>query len=325
MSLSGPAVVTGALGQDGFILCRQLRGRGVDVHGIVRPGGGHEGRRRTLEDLGCTLIELDVADTASLGALITKLRPNHIFHLAAAHHASGSAAETPDSWRAMIAVNLLATEAMAAAVAGSECAFVYASSSQIWTAREAEHRVDESTPPEPSTFYGHTKIWAADLLRQYRDRHGLKASVAILFNHESPWRSPAFVTRMISQAAANAARGAGAPLKLRNIGARTDWQGAVDVVDALILMAEAKNPDDYVLASGRSHSVRDFATAAYGHVGLDWRDWVTGERDEAGPVLVGVADKAKHRLGWRPAVAFEHMARDMVDADLARIDGKIST
>ena len=325
MSLSGPAVVTGALGQDGFILCRQLRARGVDVTGIVRPGGGHEGRRRALEGLGCALIDLDVADTVSLGLLIFRLKPKSIFHLAAAHDASVSAAETPDSWRSMIAVNLLATEAMAAAAAGLDCAFVYASSSQIWTAREAEHQVDESTPPEPSTFYGHTKIWAADLLRQYRDRHGLRASVAMLFNHESPWRSPAFVTRMISQGAANAARGAGAPLKLRNIGARTDWQGAVDVVDALMRMADAQEPDDYVLASGRSHSVREFAAAAYGHVGLDWRDWVTGERDEAGPVLVGMADKARRRLGWGRAVAFEHLAREMVDADLARLDGKIST
>ena len=328
MSLDGPSLVTGALGQDGFILCRRLRALGVDVVGVARPGGGHAVRRRVLEqDLGCRIVDADLTDPQPLGALVADLRPASIFHLAAAHHSSHGTVETPDTWRAMIAVNLVATEALAhAAVAtGGECSLIYASSSQIWTARDPDQRINETTPVEPATFYGHTKVWAADLLGQYRDRHGLKTFVAFLFNHESPWRSSDFVTRMVAQAAAQAARGDTAPLHLRNIGARADWQAAEDVVEALILMAEAPVPDNYVLASGRSHSVRDVVEAAFGHVGIEWRHRVTADRDQAGPCLIGDPAKARRRLGWRPRVDFEQLVRGMVDADLARLGGEMVT
>ena len=185
--------------------------------------------------------------------------------------------------------------------------------------------MDETTPVEPATFYGHTKIWATDLLHQYRIRHGLRAMVAVLFNHESPWRSPSFVTRKITMAAARAACGEQAKLRLRNLGSRVDWQAATDVVEGFLLMAKSDMPEDYVLASGCSRSVRDFVEAAYRHVGLDWQNFVSAEHDEPGPSLVGAPDKAVRQLGWRPRLTFDDLIRSMVEADLQRLRGEMSS
>jgi GDPmannose 4,6-dehydratase len=321
MSRQGPALVTGALGQDGFLLCRRLREEGAEVVGLARPGGGEIDRRRVLADSGCRIVELDLCDAAAVADLVAEVRPRMLFHLAAVHHASDNPPETPQVWQAMIAVNVLATEAMArtCVTAGIDCSLVYASSSQVWTARRPEHRVDETTPPEPATFYGQTKAWATELLHRYRDRHGLRTSIAMLFNHESQLRAKSFVSRRITLAAAQATRGIGDVLTLANIGSRVDWQAAVDVIEALLLMAARDPPDDYVLASGRSHSVRDFLDAAFGHVGIDWRDLVQAREDRPGPNLVGIPNKAVAQLGWQPRLSFGEMVRGMVDSDLARL------
>lgn len=323
MNIAGTALVTGALGQDGFLLCRRLRALDATVCGVARPGSGHADRRRTLTELDCRLVDLDLCEAAALSDLVAAVRPAHVFHLAAVHHASDSPPETPQVWHAMIAVNLLATETIARACVTQkiDCSFVYASSSQVWTARRPEQHVDETTPVEPVSFYGHTKVWASDLLRQYRNRYGFRAAIAILFNHESPWRTASFVSRKIAMAAARAASGKSEVLRLTNVGARVDWQAADDVVEALLLMAASETPDDYVLASGRSHSVRDFLDVAFAHVGLDWKEFVEAQRDAAEPALVGMPDKAIARLGWRPRHSFEGLIRAMVDADKARLRG----
>lgn len=323
MRIKGPALVTGALGQDGFLLCRRLRELGTEVFGVVRTGAGRIDRRDILTDSGCRLVDLDVADTAALADVAAQVRPSHLFHLAAVHHASDSPPETPQVWQSMIAVNVLATEAIArtCVTAGIDCSLVYASSSQVWTAHRPEHRVDETTPIEPASFYGQTKAWASDLLRRYRARHGLRATIAVLFNHESPWRDAGFVSRKITMAAAHAASGKRQILTLANLGARVDWQAAADVVEGLLLMAASEAPDDYVLASGQSHSVRDFLDAAFGHVGIDWEDLVTANEDRPGPALVGVPSKAFSQLGWRPRCAFDQLVRGMVDTDVARLQG----
>jgi GDPmannose 4,6-dehydratase len=319
----GATLVTGALGQDGFLLCRRLRELGTEVVAVARTGGTRMQRRDALTRSGCRLVDLDIADTAALADLAAQLRPSHIFHLAAVHHASQGPSETPQVWQSMIAVNVLATEALArtCVTAGIDCSLVYASSSQVWTAHRPDERVDEATPIEPASFYGQTKAWATDLLRRYRAHHGLRATIAVLFNHESPWRDASFVSRKITMAAAQAARGRREVLTLANIGARVDWQAADDVVEGLLLMAENESPDDYVLASGQSRSVRDFLDAAFGHVGLDWKELVTAKEDKAGPALVGDPSKAVARLNWRPRWAFDQLVRSMVDADVARLQG----
>lgn len=324
MNFDGTSLVTGALGQDGFILCRRLRELGAKVVGVTPPGDHHADRRNALTNLGCRVIELDLADGMAAADLVAAIRPTHIFHLAAAHHSSDSGPETPENWRSMLTVNVMATEALArAAIANDlDCSFIYASSSQIWTAHEPEHRVNETTPVEPATFYGRTKVWATDLLHQYRIHRGLRATVAILFNHESPWRSPSFVTRKITMAAARAARGEKTNLQLVNLGSRIDWQAATDVVEGLLLMTKSDLPEDYVLASGRSRSVREFVEATFRHVGLDWQRFVSTKRDEPGPALIGIPDKAVRQLGWRPRQTFDDLVRSMVDADIARLQGE---
>jgi len=321
--IKGPALVTGALGQDGFLLCRRLRELGVEAFGVVRPGGGRIDRRDILTDTGCRLVDLDVADTAALADLVAQVRPAHIFHLAAVHHASDGPPETPQVWQAMIAVNVLAPEAIArtCVVEAIDCSLVYASSSQVWTPHRPEHRVDETTPIEPASFYGQTKAWATDLLRRYRARHGLRATIAVLFNHESPWRDAGFVSRKIAMAAAQAASGKREVLTLANIGARVDWQAAADVVEGLLLMAASEGSDDYVLASGQSHSVRNFLDVAFGQVGIGWEDLVRANEDSPAPALVGVPNKAFAQLGWRARCSFDQLVRGMVDADVARLQG----
>ena len=330
MNFEGTSLVTGALGQDGFILCHRLRELGAQDFGaqvvaVTRPGGRHAARREALTNLGCRVIELDVVDAAATADLVAAVRPKHIFHLAAAHHSSDNGPETPEIWQSMLAVNVVATEALARAArrAGIDCSFIYASSSQIWTARRLEHRVDETTAVEPATFYGYTKIWATDLLHQYRIHHGLRAMVAILFNHESRSRAPSFVTRKVTMAAARAARGENANLRLLNLSSCVDWQAASDVVEGLLLMAKSEEPDDYVLASGRGRSVLELVEVAYRHVGLDWQRFVSAERDEPGPALIGTPDKAVRQLGWRPRQTFDGLVRSMVDADVARLRGEI--
>jgi GDPmannose 4,6-dehydratase len=324
MSLNETSFVTGALGQDGFILCHRLRELGVQVVAVTRPSGHHVARREALANLGCQVIELDVGDATAIADLVAAIRPRHIFHLAATHHSSDSGPETLDTWRSMLAVNFAAADSLArtAIETNLDCSFIYASSSQIWTTRELERRANETTPVEPATFYGHTKIWATDLLNQYRIHRGLRASVAVLFNHESPWRSPSFVTRKITMAAARAACGERETLQLVNLGSCVDWQAATDVVEGFLLMAKAAVPDNYVLASGRSHSIREFVEIAYRHVGLDWKDFVSAKRDEPGPALIGIPDKAIRQLAWRPRQKFNDLVCSMVDADMARLRGE---
>jgi GDPmannose 4,6-dehydratase len=324
----GISLVTGALGQDGFLLCHRLRELGPQdigdrVIAVVRPGNQNAVRREALIRIGCQVVEIDVGDTEAITDLVAAERPGHIFHLAAAHHSSDSGPETPETWAAMRSVNVDAAEVLADALIGAETdgALIYASSSQIWTARMREHRVDETTPVDPATYYGRTKIAAADLLRERRDNDGLRASVAILFNHESPLRAPGFVSRKVTMAAARAARGETEKLRLLNLGACVDWQAASDVVEGLILMARSE-ARDYVLASGTGRSVRDLVAAAYGHLGLDWQRFVTAERDEPVPFLVGTPDRAALQLDWQPRQTFEGLIADMVDADVARLRGE---
>jgi GDPmannose 4,6-dehydratase len=222
----------------------------------------------------------------------------------------------------MVNTNFLSTKALAFAVleAGSPCRVVYAGSSQMYSAESLHYEIDESTERKPSTFYGHTKAWSMDLLGQLRQGCGLSASTAILFNHESPLRRPSFVSRKISQAAAAARRGDPVNLNLLNIGARTDWSSANDVVRALHLMATADRPADFVVASGELHSVRTMLDIAFDHVGLDWKSLVTAQRDAEQPALIGKAMLLESVLGWKRQQSFPDMIRQMVDADIMSLD-----
>ncbi len=321
--MSGPAggrtaLITGPCGQDGTLLARHLSRLGYRVVGIVRPDG------RTDTDgvpCGIELVATDISARAAWSELLARHAPQEIYHLAACHHSTQEGADPRYRRRSeeMVDTNFLSTKALAFALleAGLPCHVVFAGSSQMYSAEGSHRAIDECTERKPSTFYGHTKSWSMDLLGQLRKDFGLRASTAILFNHESPLRRPQFVSRRISQAAAAAGRGQPVHLDLLNIGARADWTSAHDVVWALHLMATANHPADYVVASGELHSVREMLDIAFGHVGLDWRPLVTAQRDVEQPALVGDATLLERTLGWKRQHSFSDLISQMVDADIA--------
>jgi len=313
------ALITGILGQDGSLLSELLLARGYRVVGVARPGA------RVSPDAeassGAMLENIDLADTEGVRALLQRHRPDEIYHLAAFHHSSQdvSVSKLVEGKDAMIRTNFLTTKTLAFALAelGSSAHLVLASSSQIYTAREGLHRVDETTSREPATFYGHVKSWSMDLLAFMRRESAIRASSAILFNHESPRRGVQFVSRKITRAAALASTGAHPELHVRDVGARVDWSSARDVVQAMSLMGAAPDARDYVIASGQPHSVRDLLSVAFDKVGLDWREFTRFDADTSGPALVGSPRAIEHALGWRRAVSFEAMVGEMVENDIA--------
>jgi GDPmannose 4,6-dehydratase len=263
---------------------------------------------------------LDLSDPVAVRSLLDKWRPDEVYHLAAFHYSSQdtSVGAGLASKGEMLRVNFLAAKTLAFALLEmrSDSHFVFASSSQMFTAVDMSHTVNERSPRHPSSFYGHTKSWTMDLLTFLRSESGLRASSAILFNHESTRRGAQFVTRKITRAAAMAAAGQPQPLELLNVGSRADWSSAHDVVQALSLMASAEVPRDYVVASGQLHSVRDLLQIAFEHVGLDWTQFANFQQDRATPALVGQPQALEDLLGWRRTVRFEDMVTEMVDNDL---------
>jgi GDPmannose 4,6-dehydratase len=311
------ALITGALGQDGSLLAELLLSRDYRVVGAVRAGAPlpKAGPLRDVE-----FVSADIADLHAAREFVEKWQPDELYHLAAFHHSSqeNSISAALASKEAMLRTNFLSTRALAFALVEmrSRCHLVFAASSQMYTAVAMEHEISEASPRQPSTFYGHVKSWSADLLAFLRKESGLRASVAILFNHESPRRAEQFVSRKITRAAARARMGGGSKLELQNIGARVDWSSARDVVQALSLMGGAEQARDYVVASGSLHSIRDLLQAAFDRVGLDWRRFTDFREDRATPSLVGRPLALEHALGWTRQSSFREMVIEMVDHDV---------
>lgn len=312
------AIITGARGQDGSILAELLTARGYRVIGIAR--GKPTATEAALQP-GTRFVDVDLGNLNAVRDLVEAWQPDEIYHLAAFHHSSqeGALSSAVTAKESMLAANFLFTKNLAFALADMEssCHLVFASSSQIFTAQAEHHLVTEETPRQPSTFYGLTKSWAMDLLAVMRKETRLRTSSAILFNHESPRRPLQFVSRKITHAAAQAAKGALPRLHLQNIGSRVDWSSARDVVQALSLMGRAEVPRDYVVASGALHSVREFLELAFGHVGLDWKRFTTFSEDTSVPALVGDPHALEHALSWQRAASFEDLVTEMVEHDLS--------
>lgn len=322
MSERRTALITGILGQDGRLLARRLRDDGYRVIGITRPGRESPGDG---PGPGVEVLGVDLADSSAVEAVLGDRRPDEIYHLAAVHHSSQEdpLASGLDVREAMFVHNFLSTRAIISAMARrrSRAHLVFAASSQMYTAASPQHEITEDSRRDPPTFYGLTKSWCMEMLAFFRAHEGLRASGAILFNHESTLRDPRFVSRKITQAAARARAGLETRLELLNVGARVDWCDARDVAQALTLMARAEAGGDYVVASGRLHTVRDLLRVAFGHVGLDWRDFVSFRRDAEEPARVGQPRQIRETLGWSPAVPFEDMIVEMVEHDRRRLDG----
>ncbi|MCA0449069.1 MAG: GDP-mannose 4,6-dehydratase [Proteobacteria bacterium] len=298
------ALITGAGGQDGRLLSRLLLADHWDIVGLVR-------REDSVVEPGVRKIVCDVGDGKALRETLDGVRPARVFHLAAAHHSSeGGAGDKSAEVAAMIRVNFEAAATLLDWIAAKSrtTRAVFAGSSQMYQAQGADLIVDETTTASPRTFYGHTKVWTRDLVRHARERLGLHASFAVLFNHESELRGPSYVTRKIVDAAVS-----GASLELMNIGGRADWSAARDIVAALAAMAERASPGEYVLGSGEAHRVRDWVELAYARMGRDPAS-VTAKNDA--PNFIPIANPRKAMLDgvWRPQRAFHALVENMTDA-----------
>jgi GDPmannose 4,6-dehydratase len=310
------ALITGALGQDGTLLSEHLAAQGYRVIGLVREAAQLVERRQS----GVELVTTDLCDRTAVAQLLERCQPDEIYHLAAYHHSAqdNRRGASLAAKRLTLDTNFRITETLAFAIleAGAKSSLVFAGSSQMYTAVGAEDLVNEQTPRRPSTFYGHVKTWGAELLAQLRADLGLRASTAILFNHESPLRGGKFVSRKITQAAAAIRAGQTMELEIGNTGARVDWCSAKDAVRALHLMATAPVARDYVIASGALHSVEDLLQTAFSHCGLDWRKHTKAQVARVDPALCGDPKLIETTLGWRRSVSFEQMIREMVDHDM---------
>jgi GDPmannose 4,6-dehydratase len=313
----GVALITGVTGQDGSYLSQRLIAEGWTVHGLVRPGLA-EGEQE-LDPL-VQPHEGDLGDAAGLRALVEEVRPDVVFNLGGISSVARSWNEPELTARLSgeAALTLLDAAWQARESSGADIRFVQASSSEIFGAA-TENPQTEDTPIRPVSPYGAAKAFAHHSVGVYRNR-GLFASAAILYNHESPRRPTSFVTRKITQGVAEIAAGRRERLALGNLDAVRDWGWAPDYVDAMIRIASADTADDFVIASGRGHSVREFVAAAFAHVGLDWQDHVDLDprfvRPSDAPEMRGDASKAHRELGWAPTVGFEGIVARMVDNDV---------
>jgi GDPmannose 4,6-dehydratase len=310
------AFITGVTGQDGSYLAERLLGDGVEVHGLV-----HSPSAEDEAPDGVVTHEGDLADAPALRRLLLDLAPDTVYNLAGISSVA-LAWEQPGLTGRL--TGLAAMELMEAALqvqdaTGRQVRFVQAASAQIFGEAE-ESPQTESTPIRPVNPYGAAKALAHLSAHVYRQR-GLHAVSCVLYNHESPRRPPRFVTRKITRAAALIAQGRLDRLTLGNLDARRDWGWAPDYVDALVRAARHDEPMDYVVATGVAHSVRDFAAAAFHHVGItDWTGLVDVDQDlvRTGDPTVQCGDPSRARavLGWQPTVTFEELVGRMVDVDL---------
>ena len=308
------ALITGVLGQDGSYLAELLAAKGYRVIGTSHRGAQRTrlaGAAREIEVLG-----LDLADGEAIRALVKRYRPDHLYNLAA----RASSAELFDDVVATTRINGLAVVHMLEAIRteSARTRLCQASSSEVF-ARAARSPQDELTPLRPRNAYGAAKVLAQNMVEAYRERYGLFACTAVLFNHESPRRGLDYVTRKITSTAARIKAGLEDSLVLGNLDGRRDWSFAGDVVHAMWLMLEQPEPGDFVLASGETHSVNELCELAFGRLGLDYRKHVVVDprqgREADAVELRGDSGKARLQLGWRPAIGFKELVYMMVDAD----------
>lgn len=315
------AFITGIAGQDGSYLAEQLVAEGTAVHGLVHP---NDNVLAELAALGgaVTLHRGDVAHAEDMEALINHVKPDEVYNLAAISSVAASWERPIDVTRvnAMAVAQLLDTLRRADDHSGRRTRFVQASSAEIF-AGSGEVPQTEQTPIWPLSPYGASKAYAHNLVQVYRNA-GMLATNAILYNHESPRRPPSFVTRKITSTVAAIAQGRAERLTLGNLDAQRDWGWAPDYVAGLVLAARHDHAGDYVFATGQAHSVADFVSAAFAHVGIDdWHGLVEVDPSFSRPtdsaVLVGLPMRAERELGWRAEVGFSALVARMVDADLA--------
>lgn len=321
------ALITGITGQDGSYLSELLLEKGYEVHGIVR--------RVALEDPAhrlwrinhildrVTLHAATLESYASLFNVVEKVKPQECYHLAAQSFVSYSFEDAFST----INTNINGTLYMLSAVRekAPDCRFYFAATSEMFGhARQTPQT--EDTPFYPRSPYGISKVAGFDLIRNYRDSYSLFGCSGILFNHESPRRGYEFVTRKITSTAARIKLGMERELRLGNLAAKRDWGFAGDYVEAMWLILQQDNPDDFVIATNETHSVQEFVERTFDYLGLDWKEHVIVDERFYRPaevhLLKGDYRKGQEKLGWQPKVKFRELVKMMVDADLRLLQGK---
>jgi len=320
------ALITGINGQDGSYLAELLLERGYRVVGLMR---SHTSARHARIDHLRQRIELvqgSLVDEACLRQTLGEYRPTEVYNLAARASSSQLFSDpvlTGDLNGLAVARILEAIRTVDARVR-----FCQASSSEMF-GESSQSPQSELTPFCPRNPYGVAKLFAHGMVGTYRERYGVFACSSILFNHESPRRGPEFVTRKISMAVARIKAGLANSVQLGNLEATRDWGYAGDYVRAMWQMLQLESPDDYVIATGESHSVREFCDIAFEHVGLDYRKYVQidpqARRPPEAVQLLGDATKARTVLGWRPTVSFAQLVRMMVDADVEQLTQHVAS
>ena len=314
------ALITGITGQDGSYLAEFLLSKGYDVHGIVRRVALEDPEHR-LSRIGAvrdrlTLHAASMESYASIHQVVGKVKPDECYHLAAQSFVSYSF----DDEFSTINANINGTHYLLAAVKNivPDCRFYFAGSSEMF-GKVAEVPQRETTPFHPRSTYGISKVAGFDLTRNYREAYQLHASSGILFNHESPRRGHEFVTRRITSGVARIRAGRAKELRLGNLDAKRDWGHAREYVQAMWLMLQQPEPDDYVIATGETHSVREFAELAFKSAGMDYQHYVVIDPQLYRPaevnLLLGDASKARENLGWTHRTSFEELVREMVETD----------
>ena len=319
------ALITGITGQDGSYLAELLVGKGYEVHGLVRRSSSINTRRIDhlyedphLPDRHLILHYGDMSDGTQLSRVIDEIRPQEVYNLAAQSHVKVSF-EAPEYTGD---VDALGTVRLLDAINHCDPTIrLYQASTSEMFGMVQETPQTERTPFRPRSPYGASKLYAHWVTVNYREAYGTFAVSGILFNHESPRRGETFVTRKITQAVARIAAGRQQAVYLGNLDAKRDWGFAPDFVKAMWLMLQADEPEDYVIATGQTHTVREFAQLAFSHVGLDWEKYVKVDSNYFRPtevdMLLGDPSKAREKLGWEPEVTFEELVKIMVEADLA--------
>jgi GDPmannose 4,6-dehydratase len=325
------ALITGITGQDGSFLAEQLLEKGYEVHGLVRRSSSfnteridHLYRDPHEEQVKLFLHHADLADSSRLVRVLYELQPDEVYHLGAQSHVrvSFDVPEYTSDVTGMGTVRLL--EAIRDAQVATR--FYQASSSEMFGASPPPQ--DELTPFHPRSPYAVAKVTAYWITVNYRESYGMHASNGILFNHESERRGETFVTRKITRALAAIHLGLQDKLFLGNLDAQRDWGYAPDFTDAMWRMLQQEKPDDYVIATGEMHSVRDFLDEAGAHLGLEWEGHVEIDpryyRPAEVDALCGDASKARATLGWEPKVTFKELVRIMVDADVKALEDQLA-
>jgi len=320
--MSKVALITGITGQDGSYLAELLLNKGYKVHGIVRRVALEDETHRIwrlkkiLNDI--TLHAGSLESYASLFKTVIKIKPDEVYHLAAQSYVGYSFEDEFST----LNININGTHYLLSALkelADNKTKFYFAGSSEMFGKAE-ETPQNENTPFNPRSSYGISKVAGYHLTKNYREAYNLFASSGILFNHESPRRGYEFVSRKITHGVARIKKGLQKKIKLGNINAKRDWGHAQDYVDAMWMMLQKNNPEDYVIGTGKKHSVEDFAKKAFEHVGLNYKDYIIIDKNLFRPAEVNALlanySKAEKELKWKPKISFENLVSNMVENDL---------